>query len=78
MTENKDELSFEQALEKLENIVQKMEEGDVPLEDAMKYYEEGSKLSKICHEKLVTAEKQIQEIVDDNGELKTFDLQEEE
>ncbi|KAB8128474.1 exodeoxyribonuclease VII small subunit [Gracilibacillus oryzae] len=70
-------ISFEEALKQLEEIVNKMEAGDIPLEKAMEYYAEGSKLSKICHEKLVQADKQLREIMDDNGELSLFTIQEE-
>ncbi|WP_163537737.1 exodeoxyribonuclease VII small subunit [Gracilibacillus sp. YIM 98692] len=76
MSEKEKGLSFEAALKQLEEIVTKMEEGDVPLEKAMEYYAEGSKLSKICHEKLKEADKQLQEIVNEKGELSTFEVQE--
>ncbi|SER15886.1 Exodeoxyribonuclease VII small subunit [Gracilibacillus ureilyticus] len=74
---NDQSLSFEEALKKLEEIVGKMEAGDIPLEKAMEYYAEGSKLSKICHDKLVQADKQLKEIMDENGELSLFTIQEE-
>ncbi|RCW65413.1 exodeoxyribonuclease VII small subunit [Saliterribacillus persicus] len=77
MTKENKELSFEEALERLEEIVEKMEEGDIPLEAALDYYSEGANLSKICHNKLTKAEKKMQQIVDENGELVAFDLQEE-
>ncbi|MFC4404254.1 exodeoxyribonuclease VII small subunit [Gracilibacillus xinjiangensis] len=77
MMPNDDSLSFEGALKQLEEIVSKMEAGDIPLEKAMEYYAEGSKLSKICHEKLVKADKQLKEIMDENGELSLFSIQEE-
>ncbi|MGP4042312.1 exodeoxyribonuclease VII small subunit [Gracilibacillus sp. D59] len=77
MSESKKELSFEEALEQLESIVTKMEEGEVPLEKAMEYYAEGSKLSKICHDKLVNAEKQMKEILREDNERVSFEIQEE-
>lgn len=55
-----EELKFEKALERLEEIVSELEEGNIPLEDAVKKYEEGVKLSRICSEKLGQAEKKIQ------------------
>ncbi|WP_208588311.1 exodeoxyribonuclease VII small subunit [Gracilibacillus suaedae] len=77
MSETKKELSFEEALEQLESIVNKMEEGEVPLEKAMEYYAEGSKLSKICHDKLVSAEKQMKEILREDDARSSFEIQEE-
>lgn len=73
--ENK-ELSFEEALEQLEIIVKKLEEPDVPIEKAIKYYEQGMKLSKICDKVLSNAEKQMTEILDENNEPTLFNLQE--
>ena len=48
--------TFEQSLRRLEEIVEKLEQGDVPLEDSIKMYEEGLALSKECVEKLTQAE----------------------
>ena len=55
-----EELKFEKALERLEKIVSELEEGNIPLEDALKKYEEGVRLSRVCSEKLSQAEKKIQ------------------
>ena len=55
-----EELKFEKALERLEKIVAELEEGNIPLEEAHKKYEEGVKLSRVCSEKLTQAEKKIQ------------------
>jgi exodeoxyribonuclease VII small subunit len=51
--------TFEQAMKKLELIVQQLESGEQPLEDAVKKFEEGIKLSKFCSEKLDETEKRI-------------------
>ena len=51
--------TFEQAIKKLELIVQQLESGEQPLEDAVKKFEEGIKLSKFCSEKLDETEKRI-------------------
>ena len=58
--ESGEDLKFEKALERLEKIVAELEAGDIPLEDALKKYEEGVKLSRICGERLSQAEKKIQ------------------
>ena len=72
------ELSFESAMEQLEQIVEMLEEGDVSLEEAINIYKRGMDLSKICHEKLQSAQEQLVQIVDENGELKPFQVKEEE
>ena len=46
--ENK--LSFEEAISQLEHLVSKLEQGDVPLEEAISYFKEGMELSKLCDE----------------------------
>jgi len=48
--------SFEQSLKRLEEIVNRLERGDVPLEDSLRLYEEGLELSKVCGERLAQAE----------------------
>jgi exodeoxyribonuclease VII small subunit len=53
---------FEEALKKLEGIVEAMESGDLPLEALLAKYEEGSKLVKICQQKLSEAELKIQQL----------------
>lgn len=72
------ELSFENAMEELEKIVEKLEEGDVPLEKAINYYQEGMKLSKICSDKLNKVQEKVVKIVNEQGKLEPFDVQEEE
>jgi exodeoxyribonuclease VII small subunit len=53
---------FEEALKKLEGIVEAMESDDLPLETLLAKYEEGSKLVKLCQEKLADAELKIQQL----------------
>ena len=77
--EQKDkEVSFDHAMQQLEEIVGKLEEGDVPLEKAIEYFQKGMELSKLCHDKLQHVEKQMDFILREDGELKPFELQEEE
>lgn len=52
-------LSFEKALDQLEQIVQEMEAGKLSLENALKKFEEGMKLSRFCSQKLEETEKKI-------------------
>ena len=55
-----DDIKFEKAMERLEKLVGELEVGNIPLEDALKKYEEGVKLSRICQQKLDQAEKKIE------------------
>ncbi|ASN05291.1 exodeoxyribonuclease VII small subunit [Virgibacillus necropolis] len=75
---NENELSFEEAMIELEKIVEQLEEGDVPLEKAINYYQEGMKLSKVCNDKLINVQEKMTKIMNEQGELKPFDIQEEE
>lgn len=65
MTE-KERPSFEEALRELESIVSKLESDDITLEDSVKLYEEGIKLSKICTEVLEKAETRIKKVNEEN------------
>ena len=57
--------SFEEALQQLEQIVQKLEKGELPLEESLKLYEEGIRLSRLCHGKLEEAEGKIEMLMKD-------------
>ena len=52
--------SFETALKQLEDIVQRLEKGELSLEDSLKLYEEGIQLARLCHTKLEEAEGKIE------------------
>ena len=71
-----EELSFEESLEKLEEIVNKLENGDVPLDDAIDEFNNAMKLVKICNDKLNAAEESIAKIVQENGEIVDFNQSE--
>jgi exodeoxyribonuclease VII small subunit len=62
---NSNEPSFEQALQQLEQIVQKLERGELPLEESLQLYEDGVRLSRLCHRKLEEAEGKIEMLVKD-------------
>ncbi|WP_433743064.1 exodeoxyribonuclease VII small subunit [Falsibacillus pallidus] len=72
-----DKLTFEQAMEQLEAIVQKLEDGEVELEEAITIYQKGMELSKLCHDKLKNVENQLTKVLTEDGE-KDFSLQEED
>jgi len=59
--------AFADAMMELEEIVRKLEQGDVPLEEAIDLYKKGMELSKVCHEKLTDAEQQLISIVNEDG-----------
>ena len=62
--------SFEAALQKLESIVQRLEQGELPLEESLTLYEEGIRLSRLCHAKLEEAEGKIELLMKDaRGDL---------
>lgn len=64
-------MPFEEALKKLEGIVSAMESEDLPLEALLAKYEEGTRLARICQEKLAEAEVKIQQLQKTaGGELK--------
>ena len=56
-------MEFEKKLSRLEEIVQKMEKGELPLEQSLKLFEEGIKLSRECHVQLNQAEEKVKKLV---------------
>ena len=66
-------MDFEKKLKRLEDIVSKMEKGDLALEESLKIFEEGIKLSRECHSRLNEAEAQVKMLVamDSNGKAVT-------
>jgi exodeoxyribonuclease VII small subunit len=65
---------FEDALEKLEDIVRKMEAGDIPLNEALKSFEEGIKLIRFCSAKLEETERRVEMLLgkEDSLQVKRF------
>jgi len=59
----KDNQTFEEALQRLEEIVTNLESGDIPLDESVKVFEEGNKLVTFCLSKLDSAEKKVQKLV---------------
>ena len=70
-----EEMKFEEALKKLENIVSKLEEGDMSLEESLAKYEEGIKLSKICSRQLEAAKSKVELLMKSGSkfDIKPFD-----
>ena len=69
-------LTFGESLEKLEEIVNKLENGEIPLDDAIEEFKKAMDLVKICNDKLNTAEESIAKIVQENGEVIDFNVSE--
>jgi exodeoxyribonuclease VII small subunit len=61
----KKEKTFEESLQRLEHIADALDRGDVPLDDALKMFEEGIALSKACSEKLTGAELRLKKLSKD-------------
>ena len=64
------DISFEEAMEKLEKIADELENGKASLEESLEIFEEGMKLSKKCNEKIENAEKKITILLEKDGQLK--------
>jgi exodeoxyribonuclease VII small subunit len=73
-----EEMSFEGALKRLEEVVGELESGRLSLEDSLARFEEGVRLSKLCQRKLKSVELRIEKLVADNGNLSTRPLDEDE
>jgi exodeoxyribonuclease VII small subunit len=67
-------LSFEQSMQELETIVSKMEQGDLPLEDALQNFERGIQLARLSQQKLKDAEQKVQILMSQNGQATLLDF----
>jgi len=62
---------FEESLKRLEDIVAKLEEGDLVLEESLKLFEEGIKTSRLCTKQLEEAERKVEILLKGEGEILT-------
>ena len=60
---------FETSLDKLEKLVEKMESGDLPLDESLRIFEEGVKLTRDCQQALAQAEQKVKLLMEENGEI---------
>lgn len=67
MTKDVKELSFEEAMDELENVVRQLETGRIKLDEAVNFYERGMALKKICEEKLTAAKAKIDILILDKN-----------
>lgn len=70
-------MEFEKKLNRLEKIVEKMEEGDLSLDQSLKMFEEGIRLSRECHDQLDQAEQKVQVLLEvgEDGEAVAEDFE---
>ena len=66
---------FEASLDKLEKLVEKMEGGDLSLEESLKVFEEGVKLTRECQQALTLAEQKVKMLTENNGEITNVDFE---
>ena len=71
-------VNFENALSELEQLVETMENGELPLEQALKQFEKGIALAGQCQQALQNADQKVTQLIEKNGELleKPFDIDE--
>ncbi len=69
---------FEESLEKLEQLVERMEEGELTLEESLKSFEDGMKLTRECQQALVQAEQKVKLLIEQNGQVTEMDFEEDE
>lgn len=72
--ENEKSFSFEEKLDELEKIVNKLETGQVPLDDAIEEFKKAMDLVKECDEKLNSVQESIAKIVNENKEVVEFEI----
>lgn len=72
MGEKKNEVSLEENFNRLEEIMEKLESDDIPLEDAFKAYSDGMKLLKTCNDQIDRVEKQVLKLTEE-GQLEAFE-----
>lgn len=66
--------SFEEALTRLEQITKELEEGDLSLDESLKYFDEGVKLAQFCNSKLDDAQKKVEILLKKNDTLEPVDF----
>lgn len=71
-----EKLSFEQALERLEQVVRELEKGDLSLDTALALFQEGVGLARSCSGQLDAAEARIEKLLEQNGQTVTVPMEE--
>ena len=78
MAKTKNSVDFEKSLDTLEALVDDMENGDLSLEESLKAFEQGIKLTRECQSALSHAEQKVQMLIEENGKLKAVDFNDNE
>lgn len=65
------EPTFEESLEQLEEIVDKLERGQLNLDESLDTFEEGMRLASLCSKKLAKVERRVEQLIEENGQLRT-------
>jgi exodeoxyribonuclease VII small subunit len=65
--EEREEITFEDAMKRLEEIVETLGEGNLSLEDSLKMFQEGMELCKVCNKKLDEAEYKVEKLMEKEG-----------
>ena len=73
-----EKVTFEQDMKNLEEIVKRLEQGDIPLEEAIEKFKQGIDLSKKLQNTLLQAEETLTKVIDDNGDEQLFERENED
>ena len=68
------EMSFEESLTELEGIVERLENGQLPLDESLMLFEKGIKLVRECNTKLKCAQQKVEQLIEENGETRVEEL----
>ena len=76
MEKKKDKVNFEENISKLETIVRELESGNVALDDALEKFNEAFKISKECDDKLKEVSESLNKVINKDGNLEEFKIEE--
>ncbi len=72
------EMSFEDAIAELESIVDKLEKGQLSLDESLALFEKGIRLVRECNDKLKSAQQKVEKLIEENNEMRTEPFEVEE
>lgn len=78
MAKKQNNINFEQSLQELETLVEKMEAGNLSLEESLKYFERGVALTRNCQKALAEAEQKVRILLEKNGKAQLQDFEPED
>ena len=78
VAKKQNEINFEQSLQELESLVEKMEAGNLSLEESLKYFERGVALTRNCQKALAEAEQKVRILLEKNGKEQLQDFEPED